>query len=57
MAAKTQVAAHKQLYRELAHKQWLAKHLHGTQQQRDSLKQILILRTQLTQQTGKCSTR
>ena len=37
MAAKTEAALTKQLHRELEHKKWLAKHLQGTKQQRDSL--------------------
>ena len=57
MAAKTEAALAKQLRRELEHKKWLAKHLEGTKQQRDSLKRILVLRTKLTQHTGKHSTR
>ena len=57
MAAKTEAALTKQLHRELEHKNWLAKHLQGTKQQRDSLKRILTLRTALTQQTNKHSTR
>ena len=57
MAAKTEAALPKQLHRKLEHKKWLAKHLEGTKQQRDSLKRILTLRTALTQQTHKHSTR
>ena len=57
MAAKTQAALTKQLHRELEHKKWLAKHLQGTKQQRDSLRRILVLRTALTQHTHKHSTR
>jgi len=57
MAAKTEAALAKQLHRELEHKKWLAKHLEGTKQQRDSLRRILTIRTELTQQTGKHSTR
>ena len=57
MAAKTEAALTKQLHRELEHTKWLAKHLQGTKQQRDSLKRILVLRTTLTQHTGKLSTR
>ena len=57
MAAKTQAALTKQLHRELEHKKWLAKHLEGTKQQRDSLRRILVLRTALTQHTHKHSTR
>jgi hypothetical protein len=45
MAAQTQAALTKQLYTELAHKQWLARNLHGTKQQRASLVRILKLRT------------
>jgi hypothetical protein len=56
MAARTQAALTKQLYTELAHKQWLARNLHGTKQQRASLVRILKLRTALTQQTHKQST-
>ena len=57
MAAKTELALRKQLHRELEHKQWLAKNLQGTKQQRDSLRRILVLRTKLTQHTDKHSTR
>ena len=57
MAAKTEAELTKQLHRELEHKKWLAKHLEGTKQQRDSLRRILVLRTELTQHTGKLSTR
>ena len=57
MVKKTEAALTKQLYRELEHKKWLAKHLRGTKQQRDSLRRILVLRTALTQHTGKHSTR
>ena len=57
MAAKTEAALAKQLHRELEHKKWLAKNLQGTKQQRDSLRRILVLRTELTQHTGKLSTR
>ena len=57
MAAKTEAALTKQLHRELEHKKWLAKHLQGTKQQRASLRRILVLRTALTQQTNKHSTR
>lgn len=57
MANKTELAMRKQLHRELEHKQWLAKNLQGTKQQRDSLRRILALRTKLTQCTGKHSTR
>jgi len=57
MAAKTEAALTKQLHRELEHKKWLAKHLEGTKQQHDSLSRILTLRTALTQQTHKHSTR
>ena len=57
MAAKTEAALTKQLHRELEHTKWLAKHLQGTKQQRDSLRRILVLRTELTQHTGKLSTR
>ena len=57
MAAKTEAALTKQLHRELEHKKWLAKHLRGTKQQRDSLRRILVLRTALTQHTNKHSTR
>ena len=57
MAAKTELAMRKQLHRELEHKQWLAKHLQCTKQQRAALKRILVLRTKLTQYTGKHSTR
>ena len=49
MAAKTEAA----LTKQLEHKKWLAKHLRGTKQQRDSLRRILVLRTALTQQTHK----
>ena len=57
MAAKTEAALAKQLHRELEHKKWLAKHLRGTKQQRDSLRRILTIRTALTQHTNKHSTR
>ena len=57
MAAKTEAALTKQLHRELEHTKWLAKHLEGTKQQRDSLRRILVLRTALTQPTNKHSTR
>ena len=57
MAAKTEAALTKQLHRELEHTKWLAKHLQGTKQQRDSLRRILVLRTALTQQTQTHSTR
>ena len=57
MANKTELAMRKQLHRELEHKQWLAKNLQGTKQQRDSLRRILVLRTKLTLHTGKHSTR
>ena len=57
MAKKTEAALAKQLHRELEHKKWLAKNLHGTKQQRDSLRRILVLRTALTQHTNKHSTR
>jgi len=57
MANKTELAMRKQLHRELEHKQWLAKNLQGTAQQRAALKRILVLRTKLTQHTGKHSTR
>ena len=57
IAAKTEAALTKQLHRELEHTKWLAKHLHGTKQQRDSLRRILALRTALKQQTNKHSTR
>ncbi len=53
MAARTQVALTKQLHTELAHKQWLARNLRGTKQQRASLVRILKLRTALTHQTHK----
>ncbi len=43
MAARTQVALTKQLHTELAHKQWLARNLHGTKVQRASLVRILKL--------------
>jgi len=56
MAAKTVAALTKQLHRELEHTKWLAKNLQGTKQQRDSLRRILVLRTELTQHTGKHST-
>ena len=56
MAAKTEAALTKQLHRELEHTKWLAKHLQGTKQQRDSLRRILVLRTALTQHTHKHST-
>lgn len=56
MANKTEVALRKQLVRELEHKAWLAKHLQGTAQQSQCHKRILILRTKLTQHTGKHST-
>ena len=57
MAAKTEAALTKQLHKELEHKKWLAQHLRGTKQQRDSLNRILLLRTALTQQTQTHSTR
>ena len=57
MANKTEAALRKQLHRELEHKQWLAKNLQGTAQQRAALKRILVLRTKLTLHTGKHSTR
>ena len=57
MAKKTEAALAKQLHRELEHKKWLAKHLQGTKQQRDSLRRILVLRTAFTQHTNKHSTR
>ena len=57
MAARTQAALTKQLHTELAHKQWLARNLHGTKVQCDSLVRILELRTALTQQTHKLSKR
>ena len=41
MAARTQAALTKQLHTELAHKQWLARNLHGTKVQRASLMRIL----------------
>ena len=56
MAARTQAALTKQLHTELAHKQWLARNLHGTKVQRASLVRILELRTALTQQTHKLGT-
>jgi len=56
MAGKTEVALRKQLVRELEHKAWLAKHLQGTVQQSQCHKRILVLRTKLTQHTGKHST-
>ena len=55
MAVRTQAALNKQLNTELAHKQWLARNLHGTKVQRASLVRILKLRTALTQQTHKHS--
>ena len=57
MAARTQAALTKQLNTELAHKQWLARNLNGTKVQRSSLVRILKLRTALTQQTHKHSTK
>ena len=57
MTARTQAALTKQLHTELAHKQWLARNLHGTKVQRASLVRILKLRTALTQQTHKQSTK
>ena len=57
MAAKTEAALAKQLHIEMEHKKWLAKHLQDTEQQRDSLRRILVLRTALTQHTHKHSTR
>jgi len=57
MANKTEAALRKQLVRELEHKRWLAKHLQGTTQQSQCHKRILLLRTALTQHTGKHSTR
>jgi len=57
MAGKTEAALRKQLVRELEHKRWLAKHLQGTTQQSQCHKRILLLRTALTQHTGKHSTR
>lgn len=57
MSHKTQVALRKQLYRELKHKRWLNKHLHGTKQHTQCLKRILVLRTQLTQHTHEYSAR
>ena len=57
MAAKTEAALAKQLHIEMEHKKWLAKHLQDTEQQRDSLRRIFVLRTALTQHTHKHSTR
>ena len=57
MANKTELALRKQLHRELEHKQWLAKNLQGTVQLSQCRKRILVLRTKLTQHTGKHSTR
>ena len=57
MAKKTEVALAKQLHRELEHKRWLAQNLRGTKQQSQCHKRILVLRTALTQHTGKHSTR
>jgi len=57
MAKKTEVALAKQLHRELEHKRWLAQNLQGSKQQSQCHKRILVLRTALTQHTGKHSTR
>ena len=57
MANKTEAALRKQLVRELEHKAWLSKHLQGTVQLSQCRKRILVLRTKLTQHTGKHSTR
>ena len=57
MAAKTELAMRKQLHRELLHLHWLNKHLQGTARLSQCRKRILVLRTKLTQYTGKHSTR
>ena len=56
MANKTELALRKQLHRELLHLHWLNKHLQGAVQLSQCRKRILVLRTKLTQHTGKHST-
>lgn len=47
MAERTELALQKQLKRELQHRAWLDKNLPKTQQQRQSQRRVLVIRSAL----------
>lgn len=47
MAERTELALQKQLKRELQHRAWLEKNLPKTQQQRQSQRRVLVIRSAL----------
>ncbi|WP_420380834.1 hypothetical protein [Marivita sp.] len=53
MAERTEVALQKQLTRELRHSAWLDKNLPKTQQQRQSQRSVLVIRSELALKVGR----
>lgn len=53
MAKRTEVALQKQLTRELRHSAWLTKNLAKTQQQRQSQRRVLVIRSELALRLGR----
>ncbi|WP_292064075.1 hypothetical protein [Marivita sp. XM-24bin2] len=53
MAERTELALQKQLKRELQHRAWLEKNLPKTQQQRQSQRRVLVLRSALALKVGR----
>ncbi|MBO6899613.1 MAG: hypothetical protein JJ868_19830 [Shimia sp.] len=53
MAERTELALQKQLKRELQHRAWLDKNLPKTQQQRQSQRRVLVIRSALALKVGR----
>ena len=53
MAERTELALQKQLKRELQYRAWLDKNLPKTQQQRQSQRRVLVIRSALALKVGR----
>lgn len=54
MAKRTELVLQKQLKRELRHIAWLAQHLPNTEQQRQSQRRVLVIRSALAFKLQRC---
>ena len=54
MAERTELALQKQLKRELQRRAWLDKNLPKTQQQRQSQRRVLVIRSALALKLQRC---